>query len=90
MIKSVCLPNVVGIVNMHALQPTGISLDLSINPKVTIYYTDINLGDQCSGICKLLNVAFDILNHQELRIIFVIRFRSTKHFQLIYRFICTG
>ena len=50
MIKSVCLPNVVGIVNMHALKHTGITLDMSKNPKVTTYYTDIDFGVQSAGV----------------------------------------
>ena len=50
MTKSVCLPNVVGIVNLYALEPAGITLDMSINPKVTIYYTDMNFGGQPIGI----------------------------------------
>jgi hypothetical protein len=50
LIKSVCLPNVVGIVNKHALKHTESTFDMLKNPKVTIYYTDINLGGRCTGI----------------------------------------
>ena len=50
MIKSVCLPNAVGIVNLHALKSKGIPLEMSKPPKVTIYYTDINFGGQSTGI----------------------------------------
>lgn len=44
LIKFVCLSNAVGIVNQYTRQITGITVDMVISSKVTVYYADIKLA----------------------------------------------